>query len=274
MQNPKRTDNKKEETQETRLPLSDPPPWFHAEMEKGFLRIQELIDGRLSKFAESLEKMGNELQSINSRMVDVETKQLEAEEAITGLHKDVADVKLAVDDEIKQLKDKIDELENQSRRQNLRLVGFPEGVEGRNAVVFLKEWLPKILGQEDEVYEIERAHRTLQRRPAENGKPRAILIRLLRYGDTLKILNVARERGKLAYGNSTIMIFRDMSSTLFRKRQEFSALKRQLRNNDVSYAMLHPATLRIQLPEGQRSFNSKASAETYLRQHHPHLIAG
>ncbi len=107
-------------------------------MEKGFLRIQELIDGRLSKFTESLEKLGNKLQSINSRMVDVETKQLEAEEVITGLHKDVADVKLAVDDEIKQLKDKIDELENQSRRQNLRLVGFPEGVEGRNAMFFFK----------------------------------------------------------------------------------------------------------------------------------------
>ncbi len=85
MPNPKKMDNKKEETQETRFPLSD--PWFHAEMEKGFLRIQELSDGRLSNFSESSEKMGNELQSINLRMVDVETKQLEAEEAVTGLHK-------------------------------------------------------------------------------------------------------------------------------------------------------------------------------------------
>lgn len=272
MPNPKKTD-KKEDAQDMRLQLSDPPPWFHAEMEKGFLRIQELIDGRLSKFAESLEKMSNELQSTNLRMVEVVTKQMEMEEALTGLHTDVADVKLAVDGEIKQLKDKIDELENQSRRQNLRLVGFPEGVEGRNPVDFMKEWLPKILGKEDEIYEIERAHRTLQRRPAENGKPRAILIRLLRYGDTLKIINAAREKGKLTYGNSTIMIFRDMSSTLFRKRQDFSALKRHLRNNDVTYAMLHPATFRIQLPEGQRSFNSKASAETF-QQHHPHLIAG
>lgn len=272
MPNPKKMDNKKDDTHDTRQPLSKPPSWFHAEMEKGFLRIQELIDGRLSKFAESVEKMGNELQSMNLRMVEVETKQKETEEAVTSLHKDVADVKSAADDEIKLLKDKIDELENQSRRQNLHLVGFPEGVEGRNAVDFLKEWLPKILDQEDEFYEIERAHRTLQRRPAENGKPRAILVQFLRYGDTLKILNAARE--KLTYGNSSIMIFRDMLSTLFRKRQEFSALKRQLRNNDVSYAVLYPSTLRIQLPEGQRSFNSKASAETYLRQHHPHLLVG
>lgn len=114
MPNPKKTDNNKD-VQDTRPP-SDPPPWFHAEMEKGFLRIQELIDRRL-------EKMSSEIQSINLRMVEVETKQTEIEEAVTGFHKDVADVKLAVDDEFKQLKDR--------RHQNLHLVGFPEGVEGK-----------------------------------------------------------------------------------------------------------------------------------------------
>ncbi|KAL1266301.1 hypothetical protein QQF64_001976 [Cirrhinus molitorella] len=135
MPNPKKTDNKKEDTQEARLPLSDPPPWFHEEMEKGFLRIQELIDGRLSKFAESLEKMGNKSKNGGC--------------------------------------------------------GNKADGDGR------REWLPKILGQEDEIYKTERAHRTLQRQPAENGKPRAILIRLLQYRDTLKILNAAREKGKL-----------------------------------------------------------------------------
>lgn len=75
---------------------------------------------------------------MNLKMVEVETKQKETEEAVTSLHKDVVDVKSAADDEIKLLKDKIDEIENQSRRQNLRLVGFPEGVESRNAVDFFE----------------------------------------------------------------------------------------------------------------------------------------
>lgn len=137
----------------------NPRPGSTQKWRKDFLRIQELIDRRLSKFAESVERISNELQSMNLRIVEVETKQKETEEAVTSLHKDVVDVKSAADDEIKLLKDKIDEIENQSRRQNLRLVGFPEGVESRNAVDFLKEWLPKILDQEDEMYEIERAHR-------------------------------------------------------------------------------------------------------------------
>lgn len=41
--------------------------------------------------------------------------------------------------------DHIDDLENRSRRCNLRLVGLPEGMEGRDAVTFMKTWLPSYL---------------------------------------------------------------------------------------------------------------------------------
>lgn len=46
------------------------------------------------------------------------------------------------------MKEKLDNLENRARWQNPRLVGFPEGEEGKNAITFLQEWLPKILGPE------------------------------------------------------------------------------------------------------------------------------
>lgn len=41
MLNPREMDNKKDDAQATRL------PWFYAELEKEFLRIQKLIDGHL-----------------------------------------------------------------------------------------------------------------------------------------------------------------------------------------------------------------------------------
>lgn len=51
--------------------------------------------------------MYNELQSVNLRMVEVQTKQMKMEEVVTGLHKDVIGVKSAVDDEFKNLKIKL-----------------------------------------------------------------------------------------------------------------------------------------------------------------------
>lgn len=78
-----------------------------------------------------------------------------------------------------------------AHRKNLRVVGFPFGVEGANAVDFLEKWLPEILGLSSPI-EIERAHRTLQRCPSEQGAPRAFVPKLLRYRAVTRILDAAR----------------------------------------------------------------------------------
>lgn len=172
------------------------------------------------------------------------------------------------------LKDKLDDQENRARRQNLRLVGFPEGVEGNDPSTFIQNWLPKIVGlEEDHQIEIERAHRTLQRRPGEGGLLRAIVIRLLRFSDTVKILDAARRKGSLLYGNSKIMIFRDMSTTLYKKRKAFAPLKKNLHAKKISFRLLHPTNLSLDLPEGRRTFSCPQSAENYLKKHHPDVLA-
>ena len=73
-------------------------------------------------------------------------------------------------------------------------------------MVFLEKWLPEILGPSGSI-EVERAHRTLQRRPSEQGAPRAFVLKLLRYRDVTQILDAAHKKGELWYGNSKIMIF-------------------------------------------------------------------
>ncbi|ROI84235.1 hypothetical protein DPX16_20007 [Anabarilius grahami] len=89
----------------------------------------------------------------------------------------------------------------------------------------------------------------------------------------VKILDAAREKKELAYGNSKIMIFRDMSTTLYKKKQAFAPLRRRLRDHSISYSMQYPATLRVDLPEGARSFSSKDAAEANLKTHHPTLLS-
>lgn len=148
------------------------------------------------------------------------------------------------------------------------MVGFPEGVEGGDGVSFLQEWLPKIL-KVNMFLEIERCHRTLQPRPAEHNRPRALVIHLLRSSDTEKILAAAREQKKLEYGKSTIMIFRDVSTALYKRREAFTDLKKLLRRCDTKYSLFYPATMQIDLHGGRRSFTSPKSAETYQRQYHP-----
>lgn len=50
--------------------------------------------------------------------------------------------------DIASLLNKVDDLENRSRRNNVRLVGVPEKAEGRNLVAFLESWLINAIGKD------------------------------------------------------------------------------------------------------------------------------
>nr|XP_014349403.1 PREDICTED: uncharacterized protein LOC106705180 [Latimeria chalumnae] len=77
--------------------------------------------------------------------------------------------------------ERIDELENRSRRNNIRIIGFPEGVEESNLIAFLQKALPGLLGLESEAnLEMERAHRALGPRPAQGQHPRAFIVKLFK----------------------------------------------------------------------------------------------
>lgn len=172
-----------------------------------------------------------------------------------------------------EFRDKLDDYENRQRRQNLRVVGFPLGVEGANAVDFLEKWLLETLGHCSPI-EIERAHRALQRRPSVQGAPRAFVLKLLRYRDVTRILDAARKRGELQYGNSRIMIFPDLSPMLHQKRMAFTPLKKQLRQAGVKYGMLYPAILRVDMRSGgTKSFDSAETASSFLQREYPEIFS-
>ena len=250
-----------------------PPAWFHEEMEKGFNKIHSLLDQKLSTLAVSVETLLSENRALGKRVNVVEEEQASYAESLNILQQDFVDNKKKTQEEISGLKEHLDDLENRARRQNLRLIGFPEGVEGKNTSAFLQEWLPKILELEPgETIEIERAHRSLQRSPGEGGRPRALGIRLLRFTDVTKLLDAARKKITLQYGNSDILIFRDMSTVFYRKRKAFLPIKKMLHAKDISFRLLHPTNLVIVLPEGRRTFTSPVSAEHYLKEYHPDML--
>jgi len=97
------------------------------------------------------------------------------------------DYKKTTDGELSDLREQLDDQENQARRKNLRLVGFPERVEGSDTVAFIQAWLAKMLDLEGETFEVTHAHRSLLQRPADVARPRAIVISLFRFSDTFKI---------------------------------------------------------------------------------------
>lgn len=108
---------------------------------------------------------------------------------------------------IKTVDMQADDLENRMRHNNVRIVGLPEKVEGRDPTDFVEQWLTEIFGKKafTTLCAIERAHRV----PLRPLPPRPMLARLLHYKDREIILRLAREKHNslMEYGSPSILTF-------------------------------------------------------------------
>lgn len=122
-------------------------------------------------------------------------------------------------------------LENRSRRNNLRMLGLPEGVEGSEPVPFLQKTLPTMLalptgGLPLEVESARRVQGGISWDP--NGSPRPLVFRLLRLADKMAVLQAARSR-PLSYAGARVTILPDFRSSPFQRRRTLLGTFRRAR---------------------------------------------
>ncbi|KAL0160094.1 hypothetical protein M9458_043819, partial [Cirrhinus mrigala] len=102
--------------------------------------------------------------------------------------------------------------------------------------------------------ETERAHRVFGPRPNPEDRPRPILVRFLRSGDRDAVLRAAWEKGEIQYEGNRIQIFPDFARATQLKREKFRECRRALHARGVKFAMMYPATLRVETIEGYKRF--------------------
>uniref|UniRef100_A0A3B3ZST6 L1 transposable element RRM domain-containing protein n=1 Tax=Periophthalmus magnuspinnatus TaxID=409849 RepID=A0A3B3ZST6_9GOBI len=154
--------------------------------------------------------------------------------------------------EYKKVWEKCLDLENRSRRQNLRFVGVTEGAEGGDVSRFLAHLLQQVLGADN--FEspplIDRAHRTGTPQNRRDGRPCALLARMHYYADKEKILRLSREKGGLSYNEVS------------RLRTSFNQVKAKLRAVGVPYSLYYPARLTINVKGSTHVFTEP---DTFIR---------
>uniref|UniRef100_A0A671SCF4 L1 transposable element RRM domain-containing protein n=1 Tax=Sinocyclocheilus anshuiensis TaxID=1608454 RepID=A0A671SCF4_9TELE len=226
----------------------------------------------------------NETETEKNREVDLQTSIENMHSTVSGLLGRVMEAEHRIgdtEDEVRRidslmkvtrqenetLKDKVEYLENYSRRNNIRIVGMKEGSEGSDPVKFFSEWLPKILGTQhsSEQLDIEQAHRTLNPVPNPDKPPRPILVRLLRYQDREKILRLAKQKGEITMDGRRISIFPDMSPDLAKRCKQMIPALKALKERKVSCYLVHPARIKILTEDGKsRFFETSGEAFKYL----------
>ncbi|KAK1894744.1 LINE-1 retrotransposable element ORF1 protein [Dissostichus eleginoides] len=164
------------------------------EIRNGNQALSSKLDSKTAEINQSISGLKSMLDKLSSRVTEAEDRIGTAEDQLVDLDSRV--VKLRKENDF--LMEKVDQLENYSRRNNIRVINLGESCEGNDPVNFFVNWIPATLGQEHftEPLIIERAHRAFGPRPPADQRPRPVLIRLLKCQDRDKILRIAAQRSR------------------------------------------------------------------------------
>ncbi|KAJ8001137.1 hypothetical protein DPEC_G00188100 [Dallia pectoralis] len=191
---------------ETQASQKDPhaanrAPLTLADMEKLLVsmedRIIDKLSAKLSADREIIERHDQTIQQIETSLNDVENRLLTLESTCTVLARENEALKLKADD-----------LENRSRRNNIRVTGLPEKAEGSLPSAFMEAFLVETFGTAFPAPPpVDRAHRIAIPRRKPDDPPRPFIARIHRYRDKERILKLARESGPLSFRGSEVHIY-------------------------------------------------------------------
>lgn len=137
-----------------------------------------------------------------------------------------------------QLQLKVDDLENRSRRCNIRIIGIPEGNEGNKPTSFIESFLGEVFGSDvfPRPPTVDRAHRLpVQRR--QDSAPRLFIACIHHFQVKQRILQLARERGSLTFRGNEIHIYPDYNAKVSKRRAAFTPIKIELRRAGYQYSL-------------------------------------
>lgn len=220
----------------------------------------------LAPLSKTVRQHTEDIKAANTRLDEAEARILASEDLVAAYESKIGQL----EKEVRLLSEKADMAENYSRRLNIRLLGMAEGLETNQAVNFLESWLPQFLKIPTDTGRIrlERAHRVPgSRLSAAADKPRPLLLRFHAFQDKQRVIESARRASQgnaLVYNGSRLFFYNDFSASVFKKRKAFDPVKRQLREQGISYGLFYPATLQVSHNGAKKKYTSPDEVHAFL----------
>ncbi|KAJ8386803.1 hypothetical protein AAFF_G00165980 [Aldrovandia affinis] len=168
--------------------------------------------------------------------------------------------------EVTKLRKKLNDLEDRSRSNNVRLVNLPAGIEGDDPSGYLQkmlpEWIPTLKRSHSTPLEIDRAHRIYSN---NTSRPRTMIFKLLRYTDRQAILAGVRKARPALSDGTQLLFFADYSPGTTQERQGYREIRVKLRRKGIDSFLIYPAILRVNYKGTRMSFNSAEEAKDALK---------
>ncbi|KAJ1181788.1 hypothetical protein NDU88_006987 [Pleurodeles waltl] len=171
------------------------------------------------------------MQTINSRITDIESH---------------LDKTPDTSHDIWYVQQKMTDIEDRSRRNNLKIIGHLEQIEKDDMLGFVTNLIPTLINITVTVpLEFQRAHCISSRTSDRSTNPRHTLACCLRHQQARQIITVARKHGPYAYDKEKkqVIITADFSAPTNLKKKQFLHLRSRLKKRDIKYGLLEPPTV-------------------------------
>ncbi len=185
------------------------------------LSVRDAVDSvlipALRELREDIQATNKSVKELREELEAIATKAKQTRDQVDSIQAAAREDRRAVTDlrnQLERLTEMTTDMEDRSRRKNVRLVGLPEGAEGSNVAGFLKvnlsKWIPSLKGRD---IEIDQSHRVYDGGRGSD-RPRTLIFRVLRWHDRSEILKGARQAYpvKCALDNVTLQFFPALSS--------------------------------------------------------------
>ncbi len=231
--------------------------------------VDSVLIPALRELREDIQATNKSVKDLREEYEAIVTAAKQTRDRVDSVQAAAREDRRAVTDlrnQLERLTEKMTDIEDRCRRNNVRLVGLPEGAEGPDAAGFLRvnlsKWIPSLRGRD---IEIDRAHRVYDGGRGSD-RPRTLIFRVLRWHDRSDILKGARQAYpvKCAQNNVTLLFFHDFSPATAIRRKAFGPVLKKMTALGLQPFLIYLAVIKLQHKGEQKSFDSPQKAEDFI----------
>lgn len=222
-----------------------PAPSTEQTLQKLFYSFREDFQ---ADFRHMVAEFKTDIQSLVVRTEHIERKMGDFAKS----HNHLIDAHSALEEEVLRLSNKVLDLEDRSRRNNIRLRGIPESVLPESLHQFLTDFMALVMphySASDLI--IDRIHRLPKPRHLSPQIPRDTIARIHFYHVKEELLKTLRQQPELPERFRDLAIFPDLSAATMLRRKEFAPYTRVLRDNGIPYKWGFPVKLIVSKDKSQ-----------------------
>lgn len=222
--------------------------------------IESLIQRVEEAHRRDIQEVKTELNTINTRVTTGENLTSALEARVLSLEQ--ARESQAI--EVQEMQLHIEEMEDRSRRNNLRLRGIPEATGSEDLAETVTAIFHRLLETPPPTLEIDRVHRTLGPRSADPARPRDVLCRLHRYAQKETILRKAWENGDIDFDGAHVQILPDISRATLQRRAMLKPALEAARSRGCTYRWGYPLAVIVRSDDSSFTLRSPADLPAFF----------